>query len=236
MFKGLEVLKNLRYSSGELSDLYSYHSTKIRNSSLKNGIKYYNTAITKFLGNSIIKRLENVEKGDSVDKIREYLKPTMQIGRGPWVDISGMIAPKSEIDSLLNSIENKKLTSIDEINSTFAFLHSNYYNFEWQWAYEKLEEFFGISLSTINKEEIISIIKKWQEAVIGLDRELYEDAKKEFNLASMTGFGADGDKAEKERDFEQVRGDFDTNSFVNAVLEHIRVKQKLGDDLIDKLS
>ena len=29
MFKGRETLKNLRYASGELSDIYSFHSAKI---------------------------------------------------------------------------------------------------------------------------------------------------------------------------------------------------------------
>ena len=82
----------------------------------------------------------------------------------------------------------------------------------------------------------IDIVKQWKEAVIGLDRQLYEDARKEFDLASMTGFGADGSKEVKELDFEQVRGDFESNPFVTAVLEHIRVKEALGDELIQRLS
>ena len=71
--------------------------------------------------------------------------------------------------------------------------------------------------------------------MIGLDNMLYEDARKEFNLASMTGFGADGSKEEKEQDFEQVRGDFESNPFVKAVLDHIRTKEALGDELIARL-
>ena len=59
---------------------------------------------------------------------------------------------------------------------------------------------------------------------------VYEDAKKEFSLASMTGFGADGSRLEKELDFEQVRGDFESNPFVMAVLKHIEVKTALGDE------
>lgn len=46
-------------------------------------------------------------------------------------------------------------------------------------------------------EDIIHIVEKWKEAVVGLDRMVYEDAKKEFSLASMTGFGADGSRLEK---------------------------------------
>ena len=41
MFKGLKLLGNLQYSSGMLSDIYSFHSTKIRNSSLRKGMEFY---------------------------------------------------------------------------------------------------------------------------------------------------------------------------------------------------
>ncbi len=81
----------------------------------------------------------------------------------------------------------------------------------------------------------MSIVEMWKEAVIGLDKILYEDAHKEFNLASMTGFGADGSKEEKEQDFEQVRGDFESNPFVTAVLDHIKAKEALGNELISRL-
>ena len=52
-------------------------------------------------------------------------------------------------------------------------------------------------------------MKKWQEAVVGLDKMVYADAKKEFSLSAMTGFGADGSREEMEQDFEQVRGVFE---------------------------
>jgi hypothetical protein len=51
----------------------------------------------------------------------------------------------------------------------------------------------------------------------------------------MTSFGADGDRETKERDFSEVRGDFESNSFVTAVLDHIKQKEKLGDELIFRL-
>ena len=49
----------------------------------------------------------------------------------------------------------------------------------------------------------------------------------------MTGFGADGSRL-KEMDFEQVRGDFESNLFVTAVLKHIEDKTALGDELIGR--
>ena len=236
MLKGLKTLDNLRYASGELSDVYSFHSTKITNSALTKGIGFYNTGIRKFLGNSIIKRLENLPVNASDEELRAALVPDTPIGLGLWADISGLIAPKSEIDALLERIEKGEISDIDLINAEFRRMHENYYTYEWTWAYDKISEYFGIDMATITKEQVISIVKCWKEAVIGLDKMIYEDARKEFSLSAMTGFGADGAKTEKEQDFEQVRGDFEGNPFVNAVLDHIEKKSALGDELIDRLS
>ena len=51
----------------------------------------------------------------------------------------------------------------------------------------------------------------------------------------MTGFGADGSHDEMKQDFEQVRGDFESNTFVTAVLKHIEDKTALGNELIKRI-
>ena len=51
----------------------------------------------------------------------------------------------------------------------------------------------------------------------------------------MTGFGADGSRDEMMLDFEQVRGDFESNTFVTAVLKHIDEKEALGNELISRV-
>lgn len=234
MFKGRETLLNLRRASGELSDIYSFHSAKIRNSALVKGISFYETAIHKFLGNSVIKRLEAIEFHND-EEIRARLRPDTPIGSGEWVDVSGLIAPKSEIDALIEDIETGRVNRLKHINAEFEKMHLHYYTYEWTWAYEKLEEFYGIHPEAITAADVIRIVEKWKEAVVGLDRMVYEDAKKEFSMASMTGFGADGSRLEKELDFEQVRGDFESNPFVTAVLKHIEVKTALGDELIARM-
>jgi len=82
---------------------------------------------------------------------------------------------------------------------------------------------------------VIRIVEVWKESVIGLDRMVYDDARKEFSLSSMTGFGADGTQDERKLDFEQVRGDFESNPFVTAVLKHIDEKTALGNELINRI-
>lgn len=234
MMRGLQILRNLQDASGQLSDIYSFHSTKIRNSSLMKGIKFYQIAICKFLGNSVIKRLEGMHFENN-EQIRARLRPDTGIGSGEWVDIAGLIAPKSEIDALLNSIEAGQINRLKTINAEFKRMHSNYYTYEWTWAYDKLRDFFGLDPEAITAIDIKNIVEQWKDAVISLDKMVYEDAKKEFSLASMTGFGADGTRIDKQLDFEQVRGDFESNAFVRATLQHIEIKRALGDELISRI-
>ena len=234
MFKGRDILKELKRVSGEISETYSFQSAKIKNSSLNKGIRFYEIAIHKFLGNSIIKRLEGIDF-QSNEEIRQRLFPDTEIGKGEWVDISGLIAPKSEIDRLLNGIEDGSIDMLKSINACFAEMHANYYSYEWTWAYQKIEEFYGLKPEKITAQDIIGIVRAWQDAVVGLDKLVYEDAKKEFSLSSMTGFGADGSKDEMKLDFEQVRGVFESNTFVTTVLKHIENKTALGNELIERM-
>ena len=234
MMKGCSILKGLQRASGELSDLYSFHSTKIKNSSLRNGIRFYEVAIHKFMGNSIIKRLEGLHFASDED-LRRRLVPDTEIGRGEWADISGLIAPKSEIEKLISNIEESKTIRLKEINAEWERMYNNYYTYEWSWVYEHIEEFYGIAPEKLTTTDIIAIVEQWRESVVWLDKMIYEDARKEFSLASRTGFGADGSREEKDSDFEQVRGDFESNQFVCTVLKHIEDKTALGQELIDRL-
>jgi hypothetical protein len=235
MMKGCQILKDLRRVSGETSETYSYQSAKIKNSSLNKGIQLYETAIHKFLGNSIIKRLEET-RFQSDEEIRARLRPDTEIGSGEWVDVSCLIVPKSEIEKLMVDIENGVLVSVEQMHDRFEEMHRNYYTYEWTWAYEKIQSFYRLNPDKITAKDVIAIVKQWQEAVVGLDKMVYADAKKEFSLSAMTGFGADGSREEQEQDFEQVRGVFEGNPFVTAVLQHIEVKTALGNELIDRIS
>ncbi|MBO4666484.1 MAG: DUF4954 family protein, partial [Paludibacteraceae bacterium] len=131
---------------------------------------------------------------------------------------------------LLNELEQDKL-SLNEVRQRFVEMHAHYYTYEWTWAAEKIEQVIGHPINEITLEEALRIVDEWQKAVVDLDHMVYDDARKEFNLNSQTGFGVDGDASQQQADFESVRGSFDSNTFVNAVLEHIRKKSALGDKM-----
>ena len=233
MIKGVEVLKTIQQISGETTDIYSYQNCNIKNSSLLKGIDLYNIAIYKFLGNSLINRLKETEF-QTIEQVQLQLKPDTNKGLGEWTDLSGLIAPKSEIEKLLLKIENEP-TTLDDIQGSFEEMHQEYYKYEWTWACKKLEQYWGKSIEEVTYEDLVDMVELWKSSVVKLDHLIYNDAKKEFDLNSKTGFGVDGNEEQKHKDFESVRGSFESNPFVLEVINHIKIKTELGNELIHRL-
>ena len=233
MWRGREVLNELVALSGENTEVFGYRNCKIRNTSLKHGLELYTIGIQKFLGNSLISRLEKSE-WHTLDEVRKALQPDSEAGLGSWVDLAGLIAPRSEVSRLADDIEAGKL-SLEAIQERLVAMHAHYYSYEWSWALELLEQVWGCKVKDVTLEQIRRTIIEWQEAVVSLDRMVYNDARKEFDLNSQTGFGVDGDRSQAQADFEEVRGSFESNSFVKAVLEHIETKTNLGDKVLAQL-
>ena len=235
MINGKEILEQIRRISGETTETYTWETTFITKSSLKRGIQLYEMGIIKFLGNSVISRIQKC-KPENLDQLRDCLIPANECGKGDWIDLSGLIAPKEEIEKLIYHLETGAVNKLEEIEQCFRDIYNNYYECEWTWASVLLEKYIGEPLAEISVNDLVKLIEKWKEAVIGLDKMLYEDARKEFRLSAMTGFGTDGDIQDKELDFIKVRGTFEKNTFVNEILEHIRKKSELGEKSIALLN
>ena len=235
MFEGIRILEMLKEASGNRADNYYYKKSIIRNASLHKGLKYYQTGIIKFLGNSFITRIQDADVS-SDEGLRRALRRDNPVGAGHWLDISGLICPASEIEKLCDDLTEGKVRDIVELGSRFGQIASNYYSYEWTWAYDAIEKFWGYDLATITRSQAIDLISQWKNAVISLDKLIYDDAGKEFELSSMTGFGVDGDKVRRDADFTAVRGGgFNENPFVLEVLDHMRRKGELGDRMIARL-
>jgi len=231
MVRGIRVLEQLKSLSGATSDTYAYQSARITNSALEKGIGFYRMAIEKFLGNSLISRLEKLEKSTYLSG----LAPESPIGLGDWVDISGLIAPHTSVSAILNDVESGAISSCADLDRRFTELHSRYYEYEWAWAYRLMLEYFGLKEGDIGLADLREIVQRWLDSVLKLDQMLYDDAKKEFSLSAKTGFGFDGLGATTEADFESVRGEFSTNPFVGAVVDHMKRKRELGELWLDRL-
>ncbi|TAJ13277.1 DUF4954 family protein [Marinilabiliaceae bacterium JC017] len=234
MLDGKNLLEKMQKTSGITSEYYMYNSVKITNSSLQRGIKLYNLGIIKFLGNALIKKLEDIIFVDS-EHLRRSLLPVSPFGQGEWIDLAGMLLPKERVLTLLDDIECEKIANLEQINEEFKMLHIQYFDFAWTWCTHVLRDEFHLDVETVKVDQLLSFIDKWKEKVIELDHMLYADAHKEFTLKSQTGFGIDGSEETRHLDFEQVRGEFESHPSVQDIQRHIKEKSELARELKERL-
>jgi hypothetical protein len=158
------------------------------------------------------------------------------IGTGEWIDMAGLLAPKEKVSGLIKDIENGIITSLDELNNIYHEWKDHYLQWSWNWVVSKLKTLEGTDVEQVSAKQLVVFIKKWKNAVVKLDKMIYEDAKKEFTLKSQTGFGIDGKDKTRISDFENVRGEFTNHPAVTEILEHIDKKSKSAEKVIEKLS
>jgi hypothetical protein len=234
MLTGCQLLANLKATSGQNTEYFTYNSVRIKNSALDRGIKLYQIGIDKFLGNCLIKRLENKQL-ESIDELREVLRPKTDAGPGKWVDLAGLFAPEQVVQRMLCDIENGTISTLEQLTNAFQSMYDNYPAKEWAWAANILQQRLSKTLERITAGDIIELVTKWKTAVVELDRMIYADTKKEFAATAQIGYGLDGKKEIKQADFQQVRGTFEENSFVLEIEKHIITKTALGDELISRM-
>lgn len=235
MMDGTDLLTAIETTAGETSERYSYQGLTITASALRKGREYYAMAITKFMGNSVLKRLEGAPIADLAD-MQHRLRVTTPAGCGEWLDLSGLIVPKAEVTALCHDISDGKIESITDVNARLRALSEAYYEMEWTWVVENFRRWWGKEVSELTVDDVKHIASKWCESVVKLDNMLYDDARKEFSAVSRIGFGVDASTdRNRSKDFEQVRGDFEKDPFVSMVLSHIEKKTALYHDLIERL-
>ena len=75
------------------------------------------------------------------------------------------------------------------------------------------------SRSDIHKEDLKTILTEGAKAFVKLNKLIKEDAIKEFDSGAQIGYGIDGDAETVKADFEAVRGNKETNSFIVGLEE-----------------
>ncbi len=234
MINGRDLLRQLKATSGETSEYFTYHSVKISNSSLERGIKLYQIGIDKFLGNCLISWFQG-KQPKNIGELRAALQPQTNVGPGKWVDLAGLLAPDEAVQKILSDIESGTISTLEQVDDGFRSMHENYPQYEWAWAADVLQKIFGKTIDEITPNDIIEQTTKWKDAVVELDHLLCADAKKEFAATAQIGFGIDGDEETKHSDFTAVRGLFEKDSFVSEIEKHIANKTQLANELIDRM-
>lgn len=116
VLEGKEILEKLLKKEG---DVLEYNKCQISRRAAAKGLKYYELAISLFLYNYF-----------STNSSEEQGEPQ----NGTWLDLCGMLAPKAEIDRVVNDIESGAISTTDELLSILCGINAEYKNNVSQYA------------------------------------------------------------------------------------------------------
>lgn len=168
--EGREFLNETIQIQGRNTPTYAIDAGMIRNHSAMNGIHYYDLAIKMYIYESL--------------KDAQALLPTTSIGTGEWIDLSGMLAPKSEIDTLIDSIKDNQYDDILAIEDRLSDIHDMYENYRWAYTYALVTKYFGID--SLDEQDIERIRKECSTAKDEWLLAIRKDAEKEYQLGDLS--------------------------------------------------
>lgn len=232
IIRASKILRNLYEKTSRNQEYVSCNGIHISRLMLKTSSKYYDLAKKVYIGNEIAKRLEGTSDTTSFVTIKERLRPASIDGCGEWIDLSGMLAPKSTIEDLLNSIKSDKIVTIDDLSDNLKKIHNKYIEFAWVWCADLINKEIGVDFKDIEPQHFIKILNEWQVSAVKLNNMILRDVEKEFDSNSRIGFGVDGGLDERNRDFEAVLGKYEENKFVKELMDESREIEEKADKLI----
>ena len=115
---GKGILEDLLKKNPENTEVFTYHGCKIKRAALLKGIQYYDLVLKLFLYRCF--------QNNTTD--------TNESNGGRWVDMMGLLAPKSELDSVVRDIESNAISSPEELKEILQQIHRSYQQYEQAYA------------------------------------------------------------------------------------------------------
>lgn len=195
---GIRILNEIISTCTSEEDVVVYGNFKIKRSAAARGIVLYKRALKLYILERVVEILSSSEKGMRCG----------EIGTGEWVDISGMLAPRSEILRVMDEVKSGKISSVEEFRQNMALIHNNFDQYERNWILSICRKMGKPDFSMILTKDLSLLRSELSEVRSDYLDSMMQDADKEFSRDMVVGFGVDtfGDMEQKESDVTNVRG------------------------------
>jgi len=115
---GKTILEDLLKKNPENTEVFTYHGCKMKRASLLKGIQYYDLVLKLFLHRCFQSNTAETDESNG----------------GRWVDMMGLLAPKSELESVVRDIENGTISTADDLKEILMQIHRDYKQHEQAYA------------------------------------------------------------------------------------------------------
>jgi hypothetical protein len=240
MRRGRAILYELYEKTPREVKTVLYRGVQIKRLLLKKGAKYYTMAIDRYLIGRIMLKIENLfsssKSFSDLGKLLQNNDRKSNVTR--WTDAGGLLVMSDRIDNLITDVVDEHISTIENLLACIKEIHDKYSDDEWDYVCSAAEQEYGFSPADLGRENMIELAKKWESAASSLNSLVLENTKSEFSEVSMISYGLDLDMENRSKDFQAVRGTFDTNPVVAKLIEkkeHIRQRTETFTESLKKL-
>ena len=145
----------------------------INATSLRKGLKYYDIALRIYMG-AVLKRAQ---------KEGFIGQPVSSVGKGRWVDLSGLLLPESEELRLIEDIKSGAIDNIQQVLDRFSEINNNYSDYRWAWSYQMILDYYH--LTELDEEACENIREDYVKARRAWIAEIRKDAEKEYAMGDV---------------------------------------------------
>ncbi len=215
MFQGIKLLESIEKGIVSPADLHC----DISPCRISEGIRLYRLGIRYFFGKVLVDRILSMKPGQS--GIADLLScPVEGTDVSIWVDMAGMIAPRSVVDELCRRVMRRGFRSLAELNEAIAAIHADYENYRWLYVHQRLALAFQLGGDgQLTTALLRDIVNEWSQCAEELRNLRATDALKDFSPEMCVGFGIDHPEM-AQADFENARGRVSENPHIQAIHRH----------------
>ncbi len=221
MLRGTARLKELMKTTDRSVKVVTIEGAEVRRVLLRTGVKYYRAGIEMYLLERLISRVERAREAGNQNLANCLSVDSQAIFSGEWIDLAGQLMPQDRFETLCARIETGQIDSIHDLQKKLTEIHSCYEKDEWAWTVWAYQQHFGREVSSMTTDDLKAAAKAWQGVRTKFLKLILNDASKEFESVTQTGFGIDPEPSQREADFIGVRGTYEENKFVQQIEEEI---------------
>jgi hypothetical protein len=230
-----KILTDLGSTASKEQEFVTYKGLSVKRLLIKTVVKYYELAVQMYIGNELMKRLGKAEPVTSIQDMRRKLGYEITDYCPSWIDAGGMFMPKSAYDTLVTSVSNGDIDSLDRLTNTLGQIFTDYDRTAWAWCATLIERRVELPINQIQSSHLIRIVQEWHDSSLKLNNMIGNDAVKEFDAGSRIGFGVDGDESVRDLDFDAVRGTYDQHSFILRLKKQSETIRSRKEEVIRSL-
>jgi hypothetical protein len=221
MMRGAARLQELQDATGRDVDAVSVSGTEVRRVLLRTGQKFYRSGIQMYLLDKLVQRLECAIQAGVRSLSQALASPPAALFSEEWVDLGGQLMPRARLDALCAAIESGEIPDVAAMQVALDGALAAYAEDEWVWVKWAYGQVFGVDLDAADAEEIGRAAKLLRDVRGKFLKQILNDARREFDEMTQTGFGHHGTAEDADADFLAVRGDYDSNKFVMQMSDEL---------------